>query len=48
MGTPEDGIMTAELLEMLFSEQQSKDAGTNKNVEEGGVSLTFPEKVRSN
>ncbi|XP_044487256.1 protein disulfide isomerase pTAC5, chloroplastic isoform X2 [Mangifera indica] len=48
MGTPEDGIMTAELLEMLFSEQQSKDAGTNKNVEEGGVSLTFPEKGGEN
>ncbi|KAJ0092861.1 hypothetical protein Patl1_25954 [Pistacia atlantica] len=48
LGTPEDGIMTAELLERLFAEQQIEDAGTNKNVYEKGFTLSFPEKGGEN
>ncbi|XP_057997755.1 protein disulfide isomerase pTAC5, chloroplastic-like [Hevea brasiliensis] len=48
LGAPEDGIMTAELLERLYMEQQIKVAGSNISIDEKGSTLTVSQKVHSN
>ena len=46
IGTREDGIMTAELLERLYMKQQFEDGGTNLSADQEATT-TFPQ-VRSN
>lgn len=43
LGVPEDGIMTAELLERLYMEQAYGGLKVEKTLEESNV--TFPDKV---
>ena len=46
LGAPEDGIMTAELLERLYVEQQIIGAGSNVDADQKGSTLTVSPKVR--
>lgn len=48
LGVPEDGIMTLELLEKLYVEQQNKVTGSNISIDEKGSNLTVSQKVHSN
>ncbi|KAF2314126.1 hypothetical protein GH714_022455 [Hevea brasiliensis] len=48
LGAPEDGIMTAELLERLYMEQQIKVAGSNISIDEKGSTLTVSQKKGPN
>ena len=47
IGTHEDGIMTAELLERLYTKQQFEDGGTNLSADQEATTTAVPQ-VRSN
>lgn len=48
LGAPEDGIMTAELLERLYVEQQIIGAGSNVDADQKGSTLTVSPKEGAN
>ncbi|TXG51662.1 hypothetical protein EZV62_024186 [Acer yangbiense] len=43
IGTREDGIMTAELLERLYMKQQFEDDGTNLSADQEAITTAFPQ-----
>jgi hypothetical protein len=45
LGAPEDGIMTAELLERLYMEQQIIGAGSKVDADQKGSTLNVSPKV---
>lgn len=45
LGTPEDGIMTDELLERLYMGHQIVGAGSNVDADQKGSSVTVSPKV---